>query len=635
MVYSTISDIQSCTSLQEICRYIQQNKNSTVDRPVSYILRPINWLYPSYRETGTKFTVPLSELNRKIEEHLFYIKANIAKMETSLKEEIPKLSCGYLRNYIDNFRKQVSNVKVKYTSMIQQLYKLLVNVRSGRISMSKLEEELKNNEQISVKNLCTDLIRQLDGLKSKVNFITELDQLKFVYVDVCERGIDSADKERTMQQKLIQTGNTDRIICSTDALNKKYAKQFKKHRENLVEEYRNNPNKRLIYADFSYSSYDLREIIVLPLNQEQNENKSGQQTTSISSREILNLKPVDTKKQTVIQETRTFASFETTGTFISPLRKSESNTSLCQSSVKLTDHEELSNKASHRTSPTAVLQSIRSSSIQSKDHDTITILLIGETGVGKSSFINAFANYLRFHTLDNAQSNQPLVLIPVSFIITVGDTFVERTVKFGDVNDSKNEDFNHPGQSVTQRCKSYEFEYQINGTVGKKIRIIDTPGFGDTRGIEQDDRNMKEIFNYAKTLSHVNAVCVLLKPNETRLNIFFRSCLTQLFTVLGPNISNNISFCFTNSRSTFYTPGNTGPLLKKMLASLSMGNTLFKKENTFCFDSESFRYLVARKNNITFSADQKKEYDMSWTISRKEANRLIHYICNNLTTYRL
>ncbi|CAG8821274.1 30289_t:CDS:1, partial [Racocetra persica] len=36
----------------------------------------------------------------------------------------------------------------------------------------------------------------------------------------------------------------------------------------------------------------------------------------------------------------------------------------------------------------------------------INILLLGETGVGKSTFINAFANYLKFNSLEDAISDE-------------------------------------------------------------------------------------------------------------------------------------------------------------------------------------------------------------------------------------
>jgi hypothetical protein len=261
-------------------------------------------------------------------------------------------------------------------------------------------------------------------------------------------------------------------------------------------------------------------------------------------------------------------------------------------------------------------------------NDVINILLLGETGVGKSTFINAFVNYLTSETFDRAQSNEPVVLIPVSFLLTTGDNFDEHTVKFGDFVTSHNEDFDHPGESVTQHCKSYEFH--LNRGDGKKLCIIDTPGFGDTRGLDQDDLNMQDILEYINNLTHLNAVCFLLKPNSSELHTFFRMCFMQLIDLLGPDVRENIIFCFTNARSTFYVPGDTARVLKAMLKSLSMSDIPFKKENTFCFDNEAFRYLVALQNSISFNELDRNEYERSWSISVTESNRLVDYISNQL-----
>ncbi|CAF3881101.1 unnamed protein product, partial [Rotaria sordida] len=351
------------------------------------------------------------------------------------------------------------------------------------------------------------------------------------------------------------------------------------------EKVKNDSNLRFIYADFSDCSFELSTMMVLSSSKETHENILDQPSAPLSG--------------TMEVSTPSFRELE-----LSILPSVDADTS----SVPVTS----------MTIPT---------------DETINILLLGETGVGKSTFINAFANYLTFNTLEEAERGQPVVLIPVSFIITIGDNFEEHIVKFGDMNDSNNEDFDHPGQSITQYCRSYIFH--LNDSDRKKLCIIDTPGFGDTRGIQQDDRNIEHILEYVNNLTHLNAICFLLKPNESKLNIYYRLCITQLFSVLDRNNVKNIIFCFTNSRSTFYTPGDTAPLLKKMLNSLSIGNVSFKKENTFCFDSESFRYLVALKNEIQFSDLDKEEYVMSWIKSVTDSNRLIQYICEKLTDCRI
>ncbi|CAF5035599.1 unnamed protein product [Rotaria sp. Silwood1] len=269
------------------------------------------------------------------------------------------------------------------------------------------------------------------------------------------------------------------------------------------------------------------------------------------------------------------------------------------------------------------LTTSRPVSSQSLNEKYINVLLLGESGVGKSTFINALINYITFENFEEACTSKPIVAIPVSFMMTVGDNFEEKIIHFGRKN--SNEDHNHPGQSVTQHCRSYIFAISSQ----TKIRLIDTPGMGDTRGLTQDDMNLEHIISFISNLSHLNAICILLKPNEAKLNIVVRSYFDRLLNFLGEAARENIVFCFTNTRSTFFSPGNTGPLLKKMLESCRIKNILYKKANTFCFDSEAFRYLVALTNQIEFDEYQKKEYQQSWTSSFKESTRLLEYLCGD------
>ncbi|CAF5186891.1 unnamed protein product, partial [Rotaria sp. Silwood1] len=143
----------------------------------------------------------------------------------------------------------------------------------------------------------------------------------------------------------------------------------------------------------------------------------------------------------------------------------------------------------------------------------------------------------------DAEKAEPIVIIPVSFLITINDNFDEKIIKFGHID--SNENHNNSGQSVTQHCKSYVFDISNE----KKLRIIDTPGFGDTRGVDQDDLNMEGIFSFLHNINYLNGICLLFKPEVVQLNLYWQSCLIQLFDYFGENIVNNFIFCFTNARS--------------------------------------------------------------------------------------
>ena len=108
--------------------------------------------------------------------------------------------------------------------------------------------------------------------------------------------------------------------------------------------------------------------------------------------------------------------------------------------------------------------------------------------------------------------------------------------------------------------------------------------------------------------------------------IYFRLCVSQLLTYLTPVAYDNIIFCFTNTRANLYTPGDTGPLLRNILHDEQLDDISFQKENTFCFDNESFRYLAARKCDVDFNDHQKEDCKISWNTSIAELLRLLNFI---------
>ncbi|KAF9926349.1 hypothetical protein FBU30_004046, partial [Linnemannia zychae] len=248
--------------------------------------------------------------------------------------------------------------------------------------------------------------------------------------------------------------------------------------------------------------------------------------------------------------------------------------------------------------------------------DEINILLLGETGVGKSTFINAFANYLCYDTLDIAEQLEMVTLIPSSF--EIGGTKV-----FAGEPD-KNERLGS-GQSSTQCCRSYVFPLDDD----IKIRLIDTPGIGDTRGVKQDRINFEDILNYISGFDKINGICVLLKPNTARLTTAFRFCIDELLLHLHKSTADNILFTFTNTRSTFYGPGDTMTPLQTYMDELERTNSVSIKlepNKMFFFDNESFRLYAALKQGMNFDLKTKEAFGASWSKSVEEARRLVKRI---------
>jgi hypothetical protein len=90
---------------------------------------------------------------------------------------------------------------------------------------------------------------------------------------------------------------------------------------------------------------------------------------------------------------------------------------------------------------------------------------------------------------------------------------------------------------------------------GGLVRLIDTPGIGDTDGMDRDTENFNKTLAYIANIAELHAICILLKPNQARLTAQFKYCLGQLFTRLHKSAAQNVLFCFTNSIASLYDGG--------------------------------------------------------------------------------
>jgi hypothetical protein len=83
------------------------------------------------------------------------------------------------------------------------------------------------------------------------------------------------------------------------------------------------------------------------------------------------------------------------------------------------------------------------------------------------------------------------------------------------------------GDSATQYAGSCRIAF--GDTI---VRLIDTPGVGDVRGIEADQKNLANILGTISRHDNLHGIINLLKPNSSRLSLMFRFCVKELLTNL-------------------------------------------------------------------------------------------------------
>ena len=159
-----------------------------------------------------------------------------------------------------------------------------------------------------------------------------------------------------------------------------------------------------------------------------------------------------------------------------------------------------------------------------RDPYKFRVLLIGETGSGKTSFLNLLCNSKLIEELGTRVDGAKLSRIE-------------------HYNDLKIENLSDRAmESKTSDTKLYKAEIcQL------KSIVIDTPGFGDSRGLEKDKENVQKIIDALKKEDYINCVCLIINGRQSRMSASLEYVLSEISTILPKEIFDNIIVVFTNS----------------------------------------------------------------------------------------
>ena len=169
------------------------------------------------------------------------------------------------------------------------------------------------------------------------------------------------------------------------------------------------------------------------------------------------------------------------------------------------------------------------------DKKELGILLIGETGTGKSTCVNFIYNLILGRDFDDPRD----IVVPLLDGQKKYHVNIEEYKKY-------NVEIKKSGSSQTKKVNLYTAENEKY-----KVNIWDTPGFQDTENsAEREDMTTKEIVEaFVSTLNesnaNIHAILVVMKATSNRLSKSLLATMKSIKTMLPSSVKDNIVALYT------------------------------------------------------------------------------------------
>ena len=162
-----------------------------------------------------------------------------------------------------------------------------------------------------------------------------------------------------------------------------------------------------------------------------------------------------------------------------------------------------------------------SKTAQKRDHKVI--ILMGATGSGKSTLINGMVNYILGVQWED----------PFRFKCVREDESVSR----------------NQAHSQTSSVTAYTIYHKQGMAVPYSITLIDTPGYGDTRGVARDKEITQLIHRFLTSqethIKYLHAACFVAASSNSRLTVTQRYIIDSVLSIFGKDIKENIRLLVT------------------------------------------------------------------------------------------
>lgn len=219
------------------------------------------------------------------------------------------------------------------------------------------------------------------------------------------------------------------------------------------------------------------------------------------------------------------------------------------------------------------------------------VMMIGETGSGKTTLINALINYI----------------FGVQWKYDCRIQLVEEDPTM--IQDSHKR----------SKMMVYQISHQPKFCIPHSLTIIDTPGLPETQGVAPHRAAVQQIRQlfYNSELDHIDAICFVTRSSMAGLSLTQKYVFDSVLAMFGPRVQENIVTFMTSTDDDQRPPA---------LATMIGANVPCAKDRHGCPIHFTFNNGVLYANNSPDAEDANAANEQQWSSGMEDVNNFFKFL---------